>query len=79
MPAILPAQIRAARAMLDWSMTDLAKAARVSVSTVKRVEDGGPQLVSAGTVSLIRDALETEGVRFLNDDGNGPGIRLRAS
>ena len=74
----LPAQIRAARAMLGWSMTDLAKAARVSVSTVKRVEDAGPQPVSEGTVGMIRDALETEGVRFLPDDGNGPGLRVRA-
>ena len=77
MPSISPAQIRAARAMLDWSMMDLAEAARVSVSTVKRFESEGDQPVSADTVALMQDARETEWVRFLDDDGNGPGVRLR--
>jgi hypothetical protein len=35
-----PAQVRGARGMLDWSMLDLAAAAQVSVSTIKRIEDG---------------------------------------
>ena len=76
MVTITSAQIRGARAMLGWSMVKLAQAARVSVSTVKRIEDG-----EAGNASLnlLQDALETEGVRFLPDDGNGPGVRLRAS
>lgn len=73
-----PAQIRAARGMLDWSMTNLADAARVSVSTIKRYESEGDQPVSADTIALMQDALETEGVRFLSDDGNGPGLRFRS-
>ncbi len=77
MPPISPSQVRAARAMLAWSMTDLAKAAGVSVSTVKRFDDERLAPVTDGTVALMRDALETEGVRFLPDDGNGPGVRLR--
>ncbi|WP_342398957.1 helix-turn-helix transcriptional regulator [Lichenibacterium dinghuense] len=72
-----PAQIRAARGMLNWSMLDLAKAAGVSISTVKRFECEGDQPVSADTVGMMQDAAETEGVRFLADDGNGPGVRLR--
>ena len=75
---LTPTQIRAARAMLGWSMVALAKAARVSVSTVKRAEDEGPQPVSDAILAAIRDALETEGVRFLADDGEGLGVRLRA-
>ena len=74
MPPISPAQVRAARALLNWSMMDLATAARVSVSTVKRFDDGQGSPTSVG---LMQDALETEGVRFLADDGNGPGVRLR--
>lgn len=74
----LPAQIRGARAMLDWSMTDLSKAARVSVSSIKRFEDGGLSFVSLDVLTTIQGALETEGVRFLADDGTGPGLRLRA-
>ena len=72
------AQVRAARAILDWSMVDLAKAARVSVSTVKRFEDGRLAPVSDETVALMQDAFETEGVRFLPDDGTGPGLRYRS-
>ncbi len=77
MTSITPAQIRAARAMLDWSMVDLAEAARVSVSTIKRFESGDRQPVSDGTVARMQDAAETKGVRFLADDGKGPGVRLR--
>ncbi len=78
MPTITPAQIRGARGMLDWSMTDLAKASGVSVSTVKRVGDGRMALVSPTTVSQIRGALEAAGVEFLGDEGSGPGMRVMA-
>ena len=78
MQPILPFQIRAARAMLGWSVIDLARAARLSVSTIKRMEDNLFQLVTEASVRMMQDALETEGVRFLPDDGNGPGLRLRA-
>ena len=61
--------------MLGWSMVDLADAARVSISTVKRFEVERSAMVSDGMVALMRDALETDGVRFLPDDGHGPGIR----
>ncbi|RYC28771.1 XRE family transcriptional regulator [Lichenibacterium minor] len=78
MPVISAAQVRAARGLLDWSMVDLAKAARVSVSTVKRFEDGRLAPVSDETVASMQDAFETEGVRFLSDDGSGPGLRYRS-
>lgn len=77
MPTITSLQIRAARALLNWSMVDLALAAGVSVSTVKRCEDGRSMLVTDSTFGLMRDALEREGVRFLPDDGDGPGVRLQ--
>ena len=72
-----PNQIRAARAMLDWSMVDLARAAQISVSTVKRVEHGGAQPVSDHIVGVIHIALKTQGVQFLTDDGSGPGVWLK--
>ena len=77
MSPITPRQIRAARAMLNWSMTDLARAAGVSISTVKRFEDGSVQNVSDHAAARLQDAAETEGVRFLADDGNGVGVRFR--
>ncbi len=45
--------------MLGWSMVSLAKAARVSVSTVKRSEDERSISVPEDTVALLQDALET--------------------
>ena len=73
---LTPAQVRGARAMLDWSMVELAYAARVSVSMIKRIEDA-ERSVSDDLCNVVRDALETAGVRFLPDDGNGSGMRFR--
>ncbi len=72
-----PAQIRAARAMLGWSLIDLSKAASVSVSAVFRAEGRNPEQVAEGTRGAIRVATETAGVRFLEDDGSGAGVRLQ--
>ena len=79
MSGISSAQSRAARGMLDWSMLDLAKAANISISTVKRFEDEHGMAVSEAIKAMIRDAFEAEGIRFLPDDGTGPGLRLQAS
>ena len=72
-----PSQIRAARAMLDWSLVDLSKAAGVSVSVASRAEGRNPEQLAEGTLGAIRAAMETVGVRFLEDDGDGAGVRLR--
>lgn len=72
-----PAQIRGARAMLDWSMVELAKSSGVSVSTIKRLEDGAMPSVSVRVLALLRIAMEDDGVQFLPDEGSGPGLRLR--
>lgn len=76
MPSLTPAQIRGARGMLDWSVVQLATAAGVSMSTVKRMETGEPQPLSDEIRSAVRDALERAGVRFIDDEGDGPGLRL---
>ena len=72
-----PSQIRAARAMLDWSLVDLSKAAGLSVSVVRDAEGRNPERLSEGTQGAIRVAMETVGVRILEDDGEGAGVRLR--
>ncbi len=72
-----PSQISAARAMLDWSLVDLSKAAGVSVSVASRAEGRNSEQLSEGTLGAIRAAMETVGVRFLEDDGDGAGVRLR--
>ncbi len=71
------AQIRGARAMLDWSMMDLASAAGVSVSTVKRIEDESYGVVAEAAWPVVQRALEAAGVTFLDADERGMGLRLR--
>jgi transcriptional regulator with XRE-family HTH domain len=69
-------QIRAARALLRWDQVDVAKAAGVSVETMKRLEamDGELLEVRAATVASIQKAFEAAGVEFLNH--GQPGVRL---
>ena len=72
-----PSQIRAARALVGWSQTDVASAAGLSVPTVKRAEaDGGVQ-VSEDAILAIANALKKAGVEFIDENGGGPGVRLR--
>ena len=71
-------QIKAARALLAWSQDELAKAADVSIPTVKRLEaQDGPLGGRSETRSKIRLALESAGVEFIEENGGGPGVRLR--
>lgn len=84
------AQIRMGRASLRWSVAELAKAAKVGVSTVQRIEavDGSPEVAGdlewrtearREAVQAVQTALERAGVTFLPDDGRaGPGIRYRS-
>ncbi len=58
-------QIRAARAFLDWSQTELAEKSLVSVRTVKRVEGGGPIIPAVDRA--LRHAFEAEGLVFISD------------
>ncbi len=73
-----PAQIRAARALLDWRQEDLAKASGVGTATIQRVEKGNSPVGGyVSTVIRIQTALEKAGVLFIDDDGTaGIGVRL---
>jgi hypothetical protein len=71
-------QIRAARAFLRWRAEDLARASAVGVATIRRAE------LAAGRTSMtvpngmaVRRALEAAGVEFIDENGGGPGVRLR--
>ena len=71
-------QIKAARALLAWSQEELASAASVSIPTVKRLEaQDGPLGGRDETGSKIRCALEAAGIEFIEENGGGPGVRLR--
>ena len=74
------AQIRAARALLRWSALDLAAASKVGVATIRRVEViEGPLPVTSANEAALRRALEAAGVEFIDENGGGPGVRLRKS
>jgi len=70
-------QIRAARGLLGWSQSELAKRAGLSLPTVKRVEAGTGPRVSDEARARIQKALELGGVHFIAENGGGPGLRLR--
>ena len=76
--AISSAQLRAARSLLRWSALDLAKASKVGVATIRRVEvmDGNIPVTSANEAAL-RTTLESAGVEFIDENGGGPGVRLK--
>jgi len=72
------AQIRAARALIRWSAEDLARESAVGVTTIRRAEV--TEAITSMTVAndlSVRRALETAGVEFLDENGGGPGVRLR--
>lgn len=77
---LTPAQLRAARALLDWSRQDLAKKSATSAFTVKGFESRGvdPKM---GTVVKWQHALHAAGVELITQDApsleGGPGVRLR--
>ncbi len=71
-------QIRAARALLRWSAQDLAKHSSLGVNTIRRAEasDNATSLTTANDLA-IRRALESAGIEFIDENGGGPGVRLR--
>ena len=75
---ISSAQMRAARALLRWSAIDLAKASKVGVATIRRVEvvEGEIPVTDANEAAL-RKALEAAGVEFIDENGGGTGVRFR--
>ena len=72
-----PSQIRAARALVGWSQSEVAAAAGLSIPTVKRAEADDGIRVSDDALVAIASALKKAGVEFIAENGGGPGVRLR--
>jgi predicted transcriptional regulator len=76
-PKVSIRQIKAARALLNWSQDDLAMHSQVSLPTIKRLEasdgdvGGRPE-----TQEAIVAALQKGGIEFIPENGGGAGIRL---
>lgn len=75
-PVMLPAQCRAARALLNMDQVTLAELAEVSRNTVADFESEKrtPRIQS---VAAMQKALEAAGAVMVPENGNGPGARLR--
>lgn len=65
-------QIRAARALLDWSQTDLAEAADIATSSIKNIESDASS-ARRETIAQIHDAFVSNGIEFLPHSG----VRLK--
>jgi transcriptional regulator with XRE-family HTH domain len=71
------AQIKAARSLLGWKQTDLAKASGVGIATIQRIEKSeGPASGNYSTVLKIQAALEKAGIEF-TDEESVVGVRLK--
>lgn len=77
-PVITAAQCRAARALIEWSVDELALASKVDAKTIANFEARyhGPD----GDIRRrLRLALEEGGVVFIAENGGGAGVRLKFS
>jgi transcriptional regulator with XRE-family HTH domain len=73
------AQLRAARALLGWRQEDVARAAKISVATIRRIESQEGTLTGyVSTLLKIQAAFEQAGIQFIDDDEAG-GFGLRMS
>jgi transcriptional regulator with XRE-family HTH domain len=73
---IRPFQCRAGRALLDITQGQLAELAGMGLSTVVDFEKARRQ-VSEEAIGAMQDALHRAGVEFIEENGGGPGVRLR--
>ncbi len=70
---IYAAQIRAARALLNWSQGDLAERAGISKQSVNRIENGSMD-ARFSTMTALNDAIRGAGVE-MGEDSSGT-VRL---
>ena len=68
--------VRTARALLDWTQPDLAKAAGIALATLKRFEKGHRTPIPVVRAAIFA-ALEKGGVEF-QDDGRRLGVGTNA-
>ena len=73
---MLPVQCKMARAASGLGVRELAALAGVSPGTIQRLEAGEDLLPR--TIAAVREALELAGVVFTDENGGGPGVRLKS-
>jgi transcriptional regulator with XRE-family HTH domain len=73
---LTPEQVKAARKLLGWTRVRLAARANTSEGAIRRYEDAGG-IAATLYLMAVRAALEAAGVIFVEENGEGPGVRLR--
>ncbi len=64
--------------MIEWSRVRLAEAANIAERTLIDFERGARQPYDR-TLADIQRALEQAGIIFIDENDDGPGVRLRTS
>ena len=76
---ITSAQIRAARAMLDWSRKYLSNQAGVGISALMRLESAeGVPSGNIKTFESVKLAFEKAGIEFIGTPEEGAGVRWKS-
>jgi transcriptional regulator with XRE-family HTH domain len=73
---VTSAQVRMARAALNWSVRDLAAATGLHRNTISNIETGRYE-GDFETLKAIEAALRREGVEFIDENGGGAGVRYK--
>ena len=73
---VTAAQCRAARGLLDWSQQDLADRAGLGIVTIRQIEADITEPRRA-TLTVLHQAFERAGIEFIDENGGGPGVRIR--
>lgn len=75
---ITGSQLRAARGLLNLSVTQIAEQTGLAVNTIRRAEGtNGSSPITAANLKLLAAAFEAAGVLFIPSDDLGPGVRLK--
>jgi transcriptional regulator with XRE-family HTH domain len=64
-----------ARAALGLGVRELAAAAKMSADTVARFERG--EDLKERTIEALQRTFEAAGIEFIDENGGGPGVRLK--
>jgi len=69
-------QIRAARALLNWSARELAENCGLGVATIRRMElVAGVPSSNAQNLDRVQRTFEEFGIEFIGDPDDCPGVR----
>ena len=72
-------QIRAARALAEMTVRDLAERSQIAFSTLVRLESAGNDVPAGNikTIDAVKKTFEELGIEFIGTPESGAGVRWR--